>query len=93
MVADRRAGLRDQFCLAGILAELNTGGLIPHEKVMRSMQLVCEERALSGVTGASETLTIPGMLQKSPAFVPRYYKFESIPLQRRVRTNSVGSLH
>jgi hypothetical protein len=26
-----------------ILAELNTGGLIPHEKVMRSMQLLCEK--------------------------------------------------
>jgi hypothetical protein len=25
-----------------------------------------------------------GMLRKSAAFVPRYYKFESIPLQRRV---------
>ena len=42
MVADRLAGLRDQLGLAGILAELNTGGLIPHEKVMRSMQLLCE---------------------------------------------------
>jgi alkanesulfonate monooxygenase SsuD/methylene tetrahydromethanopterin reductase-like flavin-dependent oxidoreductase (luciferase family) len=43
MVADRLAGLRDQLGLAGILAELNTGGLIPHEKVMRSMQLLCEK--------------------------------------------------
>jgi hypothetical protein len=25
-----------------------------------------------------------GMLRKSTAFVPRYQKFESIPLQRRV---------
>ncbi len=43
MVADRLAGLRDQLGLAGILAELNTGGLIPHERVMRSMQLLCEK--------------------------------------------------
>jgi alkanesulfonate monooxygenase SsuD/methylene tetrahydromethanopterin reductase-like flavin-dependent oxidoreductase (luciferase family) len=43
MVADRLAGLRDQLGLSGILAELNTGGLIPHENVMRSMQLLCEK--------------------------------------------------
>ena len=44
-----------------------------------------------------ETPTMPGMLQKPPAFVPRYYEFESISLQRRVeRTrrslNSGGKL-
>src|SRR2546423_1242152 len=33
MVADDLAGLRDRLGLAGILAELNTGGLIPHERV------------------------------------------------------------
>jgi hypothetical protein len=27
---------------------------------------------------------MPGMLRKSTAFVPRYQKFESISLQRRV---------
>jgi len=43
MVADNLASLRDQLGLAGILAELNTGGLIPHERVMRSMQLLCEK--------------------------------------------------
>jgi hypothetical protein len=43
MVADRLTELRDQLGLAGVLAELNTGGLIPHEKVMRSMQLLCEK--------------------------------------------------
>ena len=37
------ASLQDQLGLAGILAELNTGGLIPHERVMRSMQLLCEK--------------------------------------------------
>jgi alkanesulfonate monooxygenase SsuD/methylene tetrahydromethanopterin reductase-like flavin-dependent oxidoreductase (luciferase family) len=43
MVADDLAGLRDRLGLTGILAELNTGGLIPHERVMRSMQLLCEK--------------------------------------------------
>ena len=43
MVADNLASLRDQLGLAGILAELNTGGLIPHARVMRSMQLLCEK--------------------------------------------------
>ena len=32
-----------------------------------------------------DTLPMPGMLRKSTAFVPRYQKFESISLQRRVR--------
>ena len=31
--------------LNGVLAELNCGGLIPEEKVMRSLQLMCEEVA------------------------------------------------
>jgi len=43
MVADNLASLKDELGLAGILAELNTGGLIPHERVMRSMQLLCEK--------------------------------------------------
>ena len=43
IVADILAGLKERLGLAGILAELNTGGLIPHEKVMRSMQLLCEK--------------------------------------------------
>jgi alkanesulfonate monooxygenase SsuD/methylene tetrahydromethanopterin reductase-like flavin-dependent oxidoreductase (luciferase family) len=43
MVADNLASLQEQLGLAGILAELNTGGLIPHERVMRSMQLLCEK--------------------------------------------------
>jgi hypothetical protein len=29
--------------LNGVLAEVNCGGLIPNEKVMRSLQLMCEE--------------------------------------------------
>ncbi|MGH7030740.1 MAG: LLM class flavin-dependent oxidoreductase, partial [Stellaceae bacterium] len=43
MVADRLAELQEQLGLSGILAELNCGGLIPHEKVMRSLQLLCEK--------------------------------------------------
>ena len=43
IVADNLASLQEQLGLAGILAELNTGGLIPHERVMRSMQLLCEK--------------------------------------------------
>jgi len=33
----------------------------------------------------ADTPAMPGMLRKSAAFVPRYQKFESISLQRRVR--------
>ena len=33
----------------------------------------------------TDTLGMPGMLRKSTAFVPRYQKFESISLERRVR--------
>ena len=43
MVADRLQGLREELGLAGILAEMNCGGLIPHERVMRSLQLLCEK--------------------------------------------------
>jgi hypothetical protein len=37
----------------------------------------------------ADTLTMPGMLRKSTAFVPRYQKFESISLQKRVCKLSV----
>jgi len=43
MVADRLEELRAQLGLSGILAELNCGGLVPHERVMRSLQLLCEK--------------------------------------------------
>jgi alkanesulfonate monooxygenase SsuD/methylene tetrahydromethanopterin reductase-like flavin-dependent oxidoreductase (luciferase family) len=43
MVADRLATLQQQLGLNGILAELNCGGLVPHERVMRSLQLLCEK--------------------------------------------------
>lgn len=39
-VADRLHGLRDELGLNGILAELNCGGLIPHERVMKSLRLL-----------------------------------------------------
>jgi len=43
MVAERLVGLQQELGLNGILAELNCGGLIPHEQVMRSLQLLCEK--------------------------------------------------
>ena len=42
-VADRLLGLQRQLGLSGILAELNCGGQIPHEKVNRSLQLLCQD--------------------------------------------------
>lgn len=43
MVARRIEELRRALGLDGILAEMNCGGLIPHARVMRSLQLLCEE--------------------------------------------------
>jgi alkanesulfonate monooxygenase SsuD/methylene tetrahydromethanopterin reductase-like flavin-dependent oxidoreductase (luciferase family) len=43
MVADRLQALREELTLDGILAELNSGGLIPHGRVMNSLRLLCEE--------------------------------------------------
>lgn len=40
-VADRLLELREDLGLSGILAELNCGALIPHAKVMRSLELLC----------------------------------------------------
>jgi alkanesulfonate monooxygenase SsuD/methylene tetrahydromethanopterin reductase-like flavin-dependent oxidoreductase (luciferase family) len=42
-VSDRLAGLKEELGLDGILAELNSGALIPHEQVIRSLRLLCEE--------------------------------------------------
>jgi alkanesulfonate monooxygenase SsuD/methylene tetrahydromethanopterin reductase-like flavin-dependent oxidoreductase (luciferase family) len=42
-VADRLQGLREALGLDGILAELNSGSLIPHERVMNALRLLCEE--------------------------------------------------
>ena len=42
-VADRLLGLRETIGLDGILCEMNCGTKIPHDKVMKSLQLLCEK--------------------------------------------------
>jgi alkanesulfonate monooxygenase SsuD/methylene tetrahydromethanopterin reductase-like flavin-dependent oxidoreductase (luciferase family) len=42
-VAKKLLALQQEIGLSGILAELNCGGLIPHEQVLTAMQLLCEE--------------------------------------------------
>lgn len=42
-VVARLKELREQLGLDGILAELNPGSLIPHQKVMTALRLLCEE--------------------------------------------------
>jgi alkanesulfonate monooxygenase SsuD/methylene tetrahydromethanopterin reductase-like flavin-dependent oxidoreductase (luciferase family) len=42
-VADRLKGLQRQLGITGILAELNCGGLLPKDKVLNSLRLLCEE--------------------------------------------------
>jgi alkanesulfonate monooxygenase SsuD/methylene tetrahydromethanopterin reductase-like flavin-dependent oxidoreductase (luciferase family) len=42
-VVERLRDLQDELGLDGIIAELNTGGLIPHAKVMSAMRLLCAE--------------------------------------------------
>jgi alkanesulfonate monooxygenase SsuD/methylene tetrahydromethanopterin reductase-like flavin-dependent oxidoreductase (luciferase family) len=42
-VADRLLGLKEELGLDGILAEMNCGTKIPHQKVMKSLQLLCQE--------------------------------------------------
>jgi hypothetical protein len=44
-VSLRLEDLIGKLGLNGVLAELNCGGLIPDAKVMRSLQLMCEEVA------------------------------------------------
>ncbi|HEX4893234.1 MAG TPA: LLM class flavin-dependent oxidoreductase [Hyphomicrobiaceae bacterium] len=41
-VADRINELKATLGIDGILAEMNCGGLIPHERVMNSIRLMCE---------------------------------------------------
>jgi len=41
-VADRLMGLKETLGLDGILAEMNCGTKIPHQRVMKSLQLLCE---------------------------------------------------
>jgi alkanesulfonate monooxygenase SsuD/methylene tetrahydromethanopterin reductase-like flavin-dependent oxidoreductase (luciferase family) len=42
-VIDRLTELQGELGLDGIVAELNSGSLIPHERVMRCLQLLCEK--------------------------------------------------
>src|SRR5258708_38939074 len=41
-VIDRLMGLQEELGLDGILAELNPGSLIPHERVMTALRLFCQ---------------------------------------------------
>jgi alkanesulfonate monooxygenase SsuD/methylene tetrahydromethanopterin reductase-like flavin-dependent oxidoreductase (luciferase family) len=43
IVIERLRMLQQEIGIDGILAELNCGGLIPHERVMTALQLLCEE--------------------------------------------------
>jgi alkanesulfonate monooxygenase SsuD/methylene tetrahydromethanopterin reductase-like flavin-dependent oxidoreductase (luciferase family) len=42
-VTDRLMGLKEELGLDGILAEMNCGTKIPHQRVMKSLQLMCEK--------------------------------------------------
>src|SRR5271157_1210075 len=42
-VADRLMGLQETLGLEGILCEMNCGTKIPHQRVMKSLQLLCEK--------------------------------------------------
>ena len=42
-VIERLAQLKEELGLDGILAELNPGSLIPHQRVMMALKLLCEE--------------------------------------------------
>jgi len=42
-VSDRLMGLKEELGLDGILAEMNCGTKIPHQQVMKSLQLLCEK--------------------------------------------------
>jgi alkanesulfonate monooxygenase SsuD/methylene tetrahydromethanopterin reductase-like flavin-dependent oxidoreductase (luciferase family) len=42
-VTDRLMDLKEKLGLDGILCEMNCGTKIPHERVMRSLQLLCEK--------------------------------------------------
>ena len=42
-VSARLRQLRDEIGFDGILAELNCGGLIPHERVLNALRLLCQE--------------------------------------------------
>jgi alkanesulfonate monooxygenase SsuD/methylene tetrahydromethanopterin reductase-like flavin-dependent oxidoreductase (luciferase family) len=42
-VAKRLKALQDEIGFDGILAELNCGGIIPHDRVLNALRLLCEE--------------------------------------------------
>jgi alkanesulfonate monooxygenase SsuD/methylene tetrahydromethanopterin reductase-like flavin-dependent oxidoreductase (luciferase family) len=42
-IAEKLSSLQQEIGLNGILAELNCGGLIPHQNVLTAMQLLCED--------------------------------------------------
>jgi alkanesulfonate monooxygenase SsuD/methylene tetrahydromethanopterin reductase-like flavin-dependent oxidoreductase (luciferase family) len=42
-ITRRLRSLQDELGIDGILAELNCGGLIPHQQVMTALRLLCEE--------------------------------------------------
>jgi alkanesulfonate monooxygenase SsuD/methylene tetrahydromethanopterin reductase-like flavin-dependent oxidoreductase (luciferase family) len=42
VIAEKLRALQTEIGLSGILAELNCGGLIPHQQVIKAMQLLCE---------------------------------------------------
>jgi alkanesulfonate monooxygenase SsuD/methylene tetrahydromethanopterin reductase-like flavin-dependent oxidoreductase (luciferase family) len=42
VIAEKLRSLQAEIGLSGILAELNCGGLIPHQRVIKAMQLLCE---------------------------------------------------
>jgi alkanesulfonate monooxygenase SsuD/methylene tetrahydromethanopterin reductase-like flavin-dependent oxidoreductase (luciferase family) len=43
MVADRLRLLQEELTLDGVAAELNSGSLIPQERVMKALRLLCDE--------------------------------------------------
>jgi len=42
-ITERLRMLQEEIGIDGILAEINCGGLIPHERVMTALRLLCEE--------------------------------------------------
>jgi alkanesulfonate monooxygenase SsuD/methylene tetrahydromethanopterin reductase-like flavin-dependent oxidoreductase (luciferase family) len=42
-IAERLKSLRQEIGLTGLLAELNCGGLIPHQQVLAALRLLCAE--------------------------------------------------
>jgi len=43
MVVDRLNTLKETLSLSGILAEMNCGMRIPHDRVVKSLQLMCSD--------------------------------------------------